>query len=207
MKALVLKDCYVLWRQLRLFVVLMLVIEVFNGDFGSIFIVIWATMLPYTAMAYDEQCKWDQLAAMMPYSVRDIVLSKYVLGWLCTGAAGIFTLLAQTAVRALHLPLEAGTAAGVFPSICLSLCILSVNLPLMFRFGVEKGRLGMFLMVFLVCGTAAGLASLMNDSGVALPRLPAAAVLLLPAAAAAFTAASLPLSIRLYRRAHREAGQ
>ena len=76
MKALLMKDCFVLWKQLRIFIFVMLVITVFNGGFGNVFIVIWAAMLPYTAMAYDERSKWDQLAAMMPYSVRDIVLSK-----------------------------------------------------------------------------------------------------------------------------------
>ena len=89
MKALILKDLYVLWKQMRVFIVILLVISISNGTFGSVFIVLWVAMLPYTAMAYDERSKWDQLAAMMPYSTRDLVLSKYVLGWLFTGAAGI----------------------------------------------------------------------------------------------------------------------
>ena len=92
MKALLMKDFYTLWRQLRVYLLVMLVISVFNGSFGNIFITIWAALLPYTAMAYDERSKWDQMAAMMPYSTRDIVISKYVLGWLCTAAAALFAM-------------------------------------------------------------------------------------------------------------------
>ena len=40
MKALLMKDCCVLWKQLRIFIVVMLVITVFNGGFGNVFIVI-----------------------------------------------------------------------------------------------------------------------------------------------------------------------
>ena len=95
MRALLMKDCFVLWKQLRLYVVLMLIFTVFNGAFGNVFIVIWAAMLPYTAMAYDERSKWDQMAAMMPYSIRDIVLSKYLLGWVCSVAAGLCSMALQ----------------------------------------------------------------------------------------------------------------
>ena len=106
MKALLMKDFYTLWRQLRVYLLVMLVISVFNGSFGNIFITIWAALLPYTAMAYDERSKWDQMAAMMPYSTRDIVISKYVLGWLCTAAAALFavihTLILLNSLRQLH---------------------------------------------------------------------------------------------------------
>ena len=49
---------------------------------------LYAAMMPISALAYDENCKWDQLAAMMPYSVRDIVLSKYLFGYICLLATG-----------------------------------------------------------------------------------------------------------------------
>lgn len=199
MKALVMKDCFVLWRQIRLFVFIMAVICVFNGSFGSVFITIWAAMMPYTAMAYDEQSKWDQMAVMMPYSVRDIVLSKYVLGWLCTGAAGCFVLLIQLIVRLLRLPLEAGTLSSVFTGFCGSIVVLSVALPLMVRFGVEKGRLMMFVLIFLVCGGTAGLVSVAEQTSGGAWALPLPVMVLMPLAAAASAAISVPLSVKLYQ--------
>lgn len=203
MKALLMKDCFVLWKQLRIFILVMLFITVFNGAFGNIFIVIWAAMLPYTAMAYDERSKWDQLAAMMPYSVRDIVLSKYLLGWLCTGAAALFSLLVQLVQTALGSPLAAFAPMDNLIGFCASLCVLSITLPMMFRFGVERGRLVMFLLIFLVCGTAGALGSITisvdkTAGGIHGPF--AFFMFILPAAAVVLTAVSVPLSMRLYRK-------
>lgn len=191
MRALILKDFYVLWKQMRLFVVVLLVFAVSQGVFGSVFIVIWCAMLPYTAMAYDERCKWDQLAAMMPYSVRDLVLSKYVLGWLCAGAASVLALAVQLVMKSGDLP-------TVLVSLCASACILSITLPLMFRFGVERGRMGMFLLIFLVCigGGVVSSAVVSGDTGVF--RLPPVVMLAAPIAAVVLTAVSIPLSLRLY---------
>ena len=77
MSALLLKDYYVIFRQMKIFLLLILVFSCIPGTFYSTFAVVYASMLPYTALAYDERSKWDQLAAMMPYSARDVVLSKY----------------------------------------------------------------------------------------------------------------------------------
>ena len=199
MKALLMKDCFVLWKQLRICIFVMLVISVFNGGFGNVFVVIWAAMLPYTAMAYDERSKWDQLAAMMPYSVRDIVLSKYVLGWLCTGAAALFTLVCQLLQTVLGSPFAAFDPAANLIGLCSSLCVLAITSPMMFRFGVERGRLTMFLMIFLGCGTAGALGSVVVD-GEGPARLPALLTLILPIAAVVLTAVSIPLSMGLYRK-------
>lgn len=203
MKALLMKDYYVLWKQLRIFIFVMLLITAFNGGFGNVFIVIWAAMLPYTAMAYDERSKWDQLAAMMPYSVRDIVLSKYVLGWLCAGGAALFALVCQLLQTVLGSPLAAFDPTANLIGLCGSLCVLAITLPLMFRFGVERGRLVMFLIIFLVCGAAGALGTVsvsVNQTAGGI-RGPFAFVLfLLPVAAVVLTAVSIPLSMKLYRK-------
>lgn len=100
MSALILKDFYVLWRQARYFLILILIFSAIPGSFNATFAVVYTSMLPYTAMAYDERSKWDQLAATMPYSHRDLVLSKYLFGWLAAGASVIISLLLQTVISA-----------------------------------------------------------------------------------------------------------
>lgn len=201
MKALLLKDFYVLWRQLRFLLLFILVFSAIPGSFNATFAVVYMAMLPYTALSYDERSKWNQLAAMMPYTERDIVLSKYVLGTLATAAASVFSLTLQTVIS-----VAAPYPGRPEPLITLmaffaSLCILAVTLPLMFRLGVEKGRLVMFLIIFLTCGAASTFSSFAisgSDGGL---RLPPFLMLALPILAAVLTAISLPLSIRMYRRA------
>ena len=201
MKGLIQKDVYVLWKQMRIFFLVMLVIMVGNGSFGSVFVVLWSSMLPYTALAYDERCKWDQMAAMMPYSPRDLVLSKYVLGWLCAGAAGAVVLAVQAVIRVLHLPMATGSPLAVLISFCASASVLAVTLPVMIRFSVERGRMVMFLVIFLVCGAAGALGTIaisvdQTAGGIQGPF--GFFVLILPVAAAVLTAVSIPLSMRLY---------
>ena len=202
MEALLLKDLCVLWKQMRMMLLILAFLSVVGGAFNSVFVVVWCALLPYTAIAYDERSHWNQLAAMMPYSVRDVVLSKYALGWLCAAVAGGIALVSQAVIRLLGLPLATGTPALVFLGLCASVCVLAISLPTMLRFGVERGRMGMFLMIFLVCAVAGALGSVVPASGEAVSAGEAAllstATVAAPIAAVVLTAVSIPLSLRLY---------
>ena len=199
MKALIIKDTYVIWRQMKYFLILILIFSALPSGFNNAFAVIYTSMLPYTALAYDERSKWDQLAAMMPYSTRDAVLSKYVFGWLCIGAAAVLSGLLQ---MALSLVVDRVFLPGVMVlSVLGAVCILAISLPLMFRMGVEKGRLAMFLVIFLVCGAAGAIAHIAESVGsgtVFAFQGPVLGVTLL--AALVLTAVSVPLSMRFYTK-------
>ena len=199
MKALIIKDTYVIWRQMKYFLILILIFSALPSGFNNAFAVIYTSMLPYTALAYDERSKWDQLAAMMPYSTRDAVLSKYVFGWLCIGGAAVLSGLLQ---MALSLVVDRVFLPGVMVlSVLGAVCILAISLPLMFRMGVEKGRLAMFLVIFLVCGAAGAIAHIAESVGsgtVFAFQAPVLAVMLI--AAVVLNAISVPLSMRFYTK-------
>ena len=154
MSALILKDYYVIFRQMRIFLLLVLVFSCIPGAFYSTFAVVYASMLPYTALAYDERSHWDQMAAMMPYSDRDVVLGKYAFGWIGVAIAAAATFVLQTVLAAVWSGAEGPSVPVILLSVCVAVCILDITLPMMFRFGVEKARLAMFLIIFLVCGGA-----------------------------------------------------
>ena len=202
MKALLLKDFYVMWKQTRVLLLLILVFSCLPGAFYPTFAVVYAAILPYTAMAYDERSKWGQLAAMLPYADREIVLSKYCFGYLAIAVAAGISLVLRTVLTAVwdRAAENLSPLSSILLAICMGVGVLALTLPLMFRFGVEKGRLVMFLIIFLVCGGAGavtGITSELSDSGrylmtLALPGAALAAVIL--------TAVSIPLSLRMYRR-------
>ena len=194
MKALIRKDAYVLWRQMWIFIVLIVFMMIVNNSsFYSFFAVIWTAMLPFTALAYDERSHWDQLADMMPYSTLEIVLEKYVLGWLCIAGAVLLCLAAIT-VRG-TLTHAAPDYSNLLMSPFVGMMAISVMLPMTFRFGVERGRMGLILAIILI-GVGFGV-----SAGVVLPdgSLPLPAVILVPLGALVFTAISIPLSMRFYR--------
>ncbi|MCI8689067.1 MAG: ABC-2 transporter permease [Oscillibacter sp.] len=194
MSALIRKDFYVLWKQMRFFLLLVVVFSVIGSEFYTIFAVVWASMLPYTALAYDERSHWDQLAAMMPYSTRNMVLSKYVLGGLCMAGA-MMLCLTVSAVRGmvLHttpdfLALAMAAFIGIFS--------IDLTLPLVLRFGVERGRMGFLLVIICV----AILGSMLISNLTILRSLMAVPMLSIALGAVFATAISIPLSIRMYQK-------
>ncbi|HHV50943.1 MAG TPA: ABC-2 transporter permease [Candidatus Avimonas sp.] len=159
MKGLILKDIYTLIKQTRIILLLVIFFSITPGYSGASFAVVYGAMLPITALAYDERCKWNTLAAMMPYSARDMVLSKYLLGYITVGSATLLTVTAQTFIALFR---NSDSAANDILSILFvaltGTVVLAVNLPIVFKMGVEKGRyIFMFLIaVFTIAVTAFG---------------------------------------------------
>lgn len=150
MKGLLLKDVYTLTKQLKLYFVLILVFSVIPGLSSSGFAVIYASMFPITALAYDERSKWDNLAVMMPYSPTCIVMSKYVLGYTAIGCSGVLSVCVQLAInlsKGAYIFNE--SVAEIIFLVCAAIVLQSVILPIIFKLGVEKGRIA-YLAAFAV---------------------------------------------------------
>ncbi len=196
MKGLLLKDWYTLIKQMKIMLVLMLVFACVPGYSMAAFTVVYAAMLPVTALANDERSKWDELAAMLPYSVREIVGGKYVLGVTAVAAAG--AAVAQLILsRFGWTQFDAEAAFALLFTACLALIMLAINLPVMFRLGVEKGRV---LFTILICASAAAGVILSDKLSALIDGIgsPVAAALVLLAIAAAAQIASFEVSVRFY---------
>ena len=149
MKGLVWKDIYTLLKQAKFILLLMVLFACLPGYSMSAFAIFYGAMLPITALAYDERSKWDELAAMMPYSVKEIVGSKYVLGLLLVGSISALSIAARIVTGIIKAtPFDAEGIMSTVILACLSLVLLMVDLPLMFRLGVEKGRIIYILLTW-----------------------------------------------------------
>ena len=125
---------------------------------------------------------------MMPYSIRQVVLSKFMLGYLCVAIATAVSLLS-----ALVIPGGKASPSSLLTAACVALTIMAVTLPFMLRFGVERGRM-LFILVIVAaaCGSMTAMETI-NESGAVL-------TLGAPAAAVAANLISLPISFRAYAR-------
>ena len=197
MKGLLWKDYYVVNRQMRFFAIIILVFAILPNYYIQLFAITYAGLLPYSVIAHDEQSHWDALAGMMPYSVRDLVLSKYILGW---APALIISLVALVAGRLEQgiFP-QASRPAGVLPALCVALVCIAVSLPFLFRFGSNRGRqIMMMALIVVACGTSGALSALLSLGE--MTWLSGKVVLLLPLLAVAANAVSVPVSMAMYRR-------
>lgn len=157
-------------------------------------------MLPFTALAYDERSKWDELAVMMPYSTWSIVGSKYILGMISVAIAVVISFVAQFVIGSVT-----GTGMGIVDIIemfllaCIALILLCINLPLMFRLGVERGRI--VFMVLICVGLIGGL-SLLNQLPSTLENFGNEVLLLLGALllTVVLIVVSTGISVFVYRR-------
>ncbi len=157
MKGLLLKDFYTLIKQMRIFLIIIVVWSFIPGFSTSSFAIIYASMLPVTALAYDERSKWNSLASMMPYSAESIVFSKYVLGYIMIGCTSLLSVLAQILIYFFKKSsIEFESYISIIFVVCIALIIQALNLPAMFKLGVEKGRYVFFVLVaILIVGVSA----------------------------------------------------
>ena len=193
MRALMLKDIYVLLRQLKLFVIVMVIFALAFQENAVSFIIFYAAMLTVSSMAYDEQSKWPQLAMMLPYSIRDIVLSKYLLGWLMIGGMTLLSMLQ------IFIDIEYVWVSLVVA--CVAMSFMSVILPLVFWLGTEKGRMLMIAMMAAVFGVVSAIGYISIVYGLNLPT-DNYIVLLIAClfGVVLLNAGSVMLSIKLYKR-------
>lgn len=150
MMGLILKDLYNLKKQSKFYFILLVfyfLIGMANNSismFGTMLCVL-AAMLPVTAMAYDEKNNWDRYALTMPLSRKDMVLSRYILGLIFSfiafmiSIASSFFLIKDSFVESITMNLGALSFVWI---------LMSIIFPIIFKFGIEKGRILLMMILF-----------------------------------------------------------
>ena len=203
MKGLITKDTSVLIKKSKF---LFLLIFLFGAMPSSSFLglaVMYPAMLPITALAYDEQSKWDTLAAMMPYSVFELTFSKYVLCYIITLTTAAVTFVTHNAVAFFVPYAEPVTALEIVIYISASWVISALNIPLVLRFGVEKGR---FAFIFITIGVGMFCVNYIDSIIAVFASLDSGRLTYLPVFAGAallLNALSVPLSMACYKKHYR----
>lgn len=156
MKGLILKDLYMMRKYnmsfLLIFAVFMAV-SFFGGEnsFFTVYPVLLAGILPVNLIAYDEKSKWMSYAAVFPYSRRQIVTVKYVI----TAVVYAVILLCTFAVQWLKAAVYGGDISDIISIISVlapvGIIPSAVMLPLIFKLGVEKGRIVYILGICIIC--------------------------------------------------------
>ena len=170
MKGLMKKEFLMLWRASRAFgliCVLFIAMSALSQD-NIIFLfmpIMISGLLPSTLLSYDERCKWQEFSGALPVSRAQLVSAKYLLGVSCMTAILVLTLIVHLIVRRYPLQMLLMMLSAVYG---LALFISAVSLPMMFKFGVEKGRLWYYATLVLIgvaSGTSAGVATDVFNEG------------------------------------------
>jgi hypothetical protein len=151
MIGLLVKDLYVLKKQLKLALIILVFYAVlsYTGEEASMFVymsVMFGFFLPLTTIAYDDRCEWNKLALTMPIRTSWLVTSKYLLGVLGVSIGSIGFLLLSVAIKS---TLTIDNLKVALTAISAGALIISIYLPICFQFGVEKSRY-IIIAIFMV---------------------------------------------------------
>ncbi|WP_082903316.1 ABC-2 transporter permease [Christensenella timonensis] len=107
-------------------------------------------MMCPASFGYDNKSGWDGYVRALPYTKRQIVLSKYLFGLMLMGGCAtvgilfnlVFMLLGVAAFGGASLPIAVGI-------LCATVILIGILMPLIYKFGVEKGQAAVILICVL----------------------------------------------------------
>ncbi|MDF2540671.1 MAG: hypothetical protein K0S47_389 [Herbinix sp.] len=155
MKGLLLKDALTLKKQGKIILIMVVFYTIYSASTKNIsmlgaMVTLLCAMMPITTLSYDEFCQWDKYALSMPVSRNDIVLSKYIFGvildLLGVAVVTVISLVIVLVTKTIDVKETLITTVAIGG---VALVFLSIILPLLFKLGVEKGRLMLMVVVFV----------------------------------------------------------
>ena len=150
MRGLLIKDWYQArkyCRSLLLIAVVFAAVSVFSDNtLFAIYPLMLGALLPVTLHAYDERSGFLRCACTMPVSRRNVVASRYAELLLALGL-GLAVLGAVRTIGALFGAGDTGSTAELLVMALLLVDLAALLLPLIFRFGTERARMLVALML------------------------------------------------------------
>ncbi len=140
-------------RQVILFLVVFLILA-FQENNIIVIVPVFVSMIVFiTTFSYDEYNKWDAYAISLPVSRKNIVKAKYVASIILWAIALLVTVVITGIMGLFEQNLNYFEMFGMILGCVFSIVLLeAIMFPLIFKFGVEKGRIGLFVGVFAIAG-------------------------------------------------------
>ena len=140
-------------RQVILFLVVFLILAFQENNIIVIVPVFVSMMVFITTFSYDEYNKWDAYAISLPVSRKNIVKAKYVASIILWAIALLVTVVITVIMGIIGQNINYFEMFGMILGCVFSIVLLeAIMFPLIFKFGVEKGRIGLFVGVFAIAG-------------------------------------------------------
>lgn len=179
MKSLILKDLFNIGHNAKSMLFILVVFAValipFSGVEGYIFVcAILCSMMIVTTFSFDDNSKWTRYAMIMPVSKKELVVGKFVVLAIFCAVGSLFGLVIGSiggfAMRKITFDF-AGIGELLFLALAawvISLIFGSMSIPLVFKFGAEKGRVLLLVSFLIPAGICFGIYQLLAMLGVEL---------------------------------------
>ena len=164
MKGLLIKDWKLLLRNQKSFLVIMSVMMVLYMAIGNpVFVISYTPMLcVFVALSTITYDMFDNGAAFLfslPFSRKDYVREKYIFSGLITLTAWVLVAVGYSVVKGEDWK-ELLMTAGVL--LVMAILLMGVSVPLQLKFGAEKSRVVVILVMAVMFGMVIGFFKVME---------------------------------------------
>lgn len=173
MKGLIIKDFISTKSYLK--TLLLMIIAIFGMgaftdqiEFFLPLLIVLMSMLTFVTFSYDQACHWDVYGRTLPISMKQVVLSKYLVGLISIVAGVVIVTLLMfgfSLFPMVSFNQESLMMIGIYTEVAL--IFLAFISPVIYRFGVEKSR----LIMLLACFTPVFVLNLVKSLGIGLPMV------------------------------------
>ncbi|MGE4453212.1 MAG: ABC-2 transporter permease [Sphaerochaeta sp.] len=159
---LLLKEWFILKRKSETTLFIVAFFTVFAGMQGGFLYTAMCTimlvMLTLTSFAYDQSDGWEAYVSALPVSRKVVVQSKYLFGFLMILISILLVMVSSLVFRG---TVSFGT---IQLQLFLGVLFLSLNYPLIVKFGFEKSRVWYMGITVVVVGVGSALSSVLGES-------------------------------------------
>lgn len=170
MKGLIKKDLFIVKNNLKTLLIVFIAFAIIlaNGNSNIGFVPAFLSIsIMMSTFSYDEYNKFDVFVTTLPNGRKHVVASKYLstilIVVISTLITCMLTILIGFAKNNLNISeiisLGLGSLIGIF-------IVQAIIYPIIFKFGIEKSRIGLFVGIFLV----AGILALISKLGLQIPH-------------------------------------
>ena len=116
----------------------------------SFIIPFMCVMIMISTFSYDNYNKWDAYSISLPNGRTNSVKSKYITTILMTFIVSIITVILAFIISYVNTKVinYEQILVTMFGTVFGTLLVLTIMYPIIYKFGVEKARIGIFLIVF-----------------------------------------------------------
>lgn len=174
-KGLIIKDLLNLKSYMKTIVLLLIFVIVFGisekdtSNYTSTMMCVMVAMMALSTFSYDEIAKSDRFLLTLPTSRKEMVKAKYVITISLTILGGIIAFLISILIPVImnraqpnYIQILAVTLGGLLGSSIIT----SIQIPSIYKWGAERGRIQMFIVIFIVSALIGGIVYLASNAGI-----------------------------------------
>ena len=154
MKGLIKKDLFIIKNNLKIILILFIVFFLtgLKNSIDMSYIPITISIVLFlSTFSYDEFNKWDAYAITLPNGRINIVKSKYVATIILVVITSLISLILNLLTGYINNSINFEEMLSMITGTTFSIILIqSISYPIIFKFGIEKGRLLLFASIFII---------------------------------------------------------